>query len=395
MDFFFTEEQERFRQEVRDFLDAEVKAGVFKPSPNAWIIAENEEFAHHVADRHYIGLTWPKEYGGQGRGYLDRYVLVEEMLRYGAPMTYLPGDRQVGPTIIAHGTEEQKRFFLPKIMRADVRIAIGMSEPEAGSDLGGTLTRAVEDGDSFILNGQKVWTSAAKFCDYVFMLARTNTDPKVSRYKSLSQFIVDLKLPGVTIRPLVDITGGDHWYEVFLDDVRVPKTALIGKRDNGFYHIMEQLDFERSGPERFMGNYPVFAALMDYVKNTKRNGTPLAQDPAVRRAITDLIIKYEVGKPIFYRVAWALDQGAKEAENMTRYTCMAKSYGTKFEQELDNAAMDIAGLPGQLDQDSRCAIMNGLVVRGYIFSPAHTVQGGTSEILLNILASRALGLPRE
>ena len=396
MDFSFTDEQEKFRQEVRDFLDEQIKKGVFEPRPNAWILEESEEFTHLLAERGWFGMTWPKEYGGQGRPYLDRLVLFEELVRYGAPIARsLSGDRQMGPAIIAYGSEEQKKFFLPKIIRGEINFAIGLSEPEAGSDLGGITTRAVEDGDSFVINGQKVWTSGASGADYIYMIARTNSDPNVSRYRSVSELIVDLKTPGITIRPLIDITGGDHWNEVFFDDVRVPKTVLIGQKDRGFYQIMSHLENERSGIERLMSNYPLLIGIIDYVKNTKRNGVPLSKDPWIRRTLADLLIKLEAGKPLIYRVAWAIDQGEKEKDNLGKYTSMAKAFGNKFEQELDNAAIDIVGLYGQLDTGSKRAILNGITVRSYLYSPAHTLQAGTYEILLNILATRGLGLPRE
>jgi len=394
MDFKFTEEQERFRKEVRDFLEEEIRKGIFQPYPDAWILKESRELTRHVAERGWIGMPWPKEYGGQGRSYFHRMVFSEEMMRYGAPSADIfVGDRQIGPALIAYGNEEQRSYFLPGIIKGEIRFALGLSEPEAGSDLGGLRARAVENGDSFVINGQKVWTSGASRADFIYMVARTNFDPNISKYRSISEFIVNLKTPGITINPLIDITGGDHWTEVFFDNVRVPKSALIGKKDNGFYQIMSQLDYERSGIERLMSNYPLLTSIINYTKETKRNGVPLCQEPRVRHTLSDLLIKFEVGKLLIYRVAWLL--GQKEKLELTKYTCTAKAFGNRFEQELDNAAMNITGLYGQLDQGSKCAILDGIVTRAYLYSPCYTVQAGTLEILLNLLATRGLGLPRE
>ena len=394
MDFRFTQEQERFRKEIRDFLEREIKEGVFQTRVDAWMLEESDEFTRHVAEQGWLGMTWPKEYGGQGRTYLDRLVFTEEMMRYGAPMAgFYIGDRQIGPALIAFGSEEQRKYFMPKIVKGEIKFALGMSEPEAGSDLGGLKTRAVEHDDCFVINGQKVWTSFALRADFIYLVARTNFDPDISRYRSVSEFIVDLKLPGITVNPLIDMTGAGAWTQVFFDNVRVPKTTLIGKKDSGFYQIMSQLDYERSGIERLMANYPLLTNIINYAKETMRNGVPLCKQPRVRHRLVDLLVKFEVGKLLVYRVAWLLDQ--KEKPDLTKYTCMAKAFSTKFEQELDNAAMDIAGLYGALDKGSKWAILDGMITRAYLYSPAHTVQAGTHEILLNILATRGLGLPRE
>ncbi|MDO8568286.1 MAG: acyl-CoA dehydrogenase family protein, partial [Dehalococcoidales bacterium] len=307
MEFRFSEEQEKFRQEVRDFLEAEIKKGVFKPSNDAWVLQEDTELGQDVAKKGWIGLTWPREYGGGGRGYLDRLVMHEEFMRYGASMAFLMGDRQMGPAIIDYGTEEQKKYFLPRIVRNELRFAAGMSEPEAGSDLANIKTKAVEDGDSFVINGQKLWTSRAHLCDYIYMLVRTTADPALPKYRGLSDLIVDLKTPGITVKPVIDMTGGHKWNEVFFDNVRVPKTTLIGKKDSGWFQHMSHLDHERSGIERLMANYFMLVKITEYCKNTKRNGTTLWEEGWVRHLLTDLFIKLEVGKMLIYRVAWLID----------------------------------------------------------------------------------------
>ncbi|MBI4284389.1 MAG: acyl-CoA dehydrogenase family protein [Chloroflexi bacterium] len=396
MDFRFTAEQEHFRQEVRAFLEEQLKAGIFKPQVNAWTHGYGPELARRTATRGWIGLTWPKEYGGGGKGYLERVIFTEEFLRCGAPMDFMIGDRQVGPTLLAFGTEAQKRFFLPRIVRGEIRFCIGMSEPQAGSDLSAVKTRAAADGDSFIINGQKLWTSAAHVSDYVYLLARTNPDTAIPAARTLSDFIVDLKLPGITIVPVVDMTGGHMWNEVFFDSVRVPGSALVGQKDRGFYQHMAILDHERSGMERLMGNYPLLTAISRYVRDTHVAGAPLCQKEWVRHLLADLLVKYEVGKSLIYRVAWLIDQKDDSAAGrieLTRSTCIAKAFGTRYEQALDKAAARILGPGTLLAEGAEWAPLAGMASLAYLYSPAHTTQAGTHEILLNVIATRGLGLP--
>jgi alkylation response protein AidB-like acyl-CoA dehydrogenase len=392
MEFQFTEEQEKFRQEVRDFLEEELRKGSFVPRNDGWMCGFSLEFSHKMGERGWIGLCWPKEWYGQGKSYMHRMVLTEELLRYGAPTAaHWFGDRQIGPTIIRHGSEEQKHFFLPRIVRSEIRFGMGMSEPEAGSDLASLQTRAVEDGDDYIIDGQKVWTSGAHLADYLYLVVRT--DPNVVKHKGISEFIVDTKAPGIEIRPLVDMTGAHHYNEVFFNSVRVPKTRLLGGKNKGWYQLAEQLDYERSGIERLMTNYPLFQDLIKYVKETKRQGKPLADDPLVRHKLAELEVHYEAGRLLTYQVAWVLDQG-----RIPNYeAAMTKALSTAFEQRLVNVATQILGLYGQLRQGSKWVppAFRESVTESYLFSPGYTIQGGTSEVLKNIVALRGLQLPAE
>ncbi|MDP2953614.1 MAG: acyl-CoA dehydrogenase family protein, partial [Chloroflexota bacterium] len=236
MDFKWSQAQEEFRQEVRTFLDKELAEGTFVPVDDGWVVGHSAEFSRKLAAKGWIGLTWPKQYGGQGRSYLDRLILTEELLAYGAPVaSHWLADRQVGPALIAYGSQEQKAEFLPRIVRADIFFCIGMSEPSAGSDLGSLQTRATQDGDDFIISGQKVWTSGAHEADYCYLVART--DPAVPKHRGISEFIVSMSLPDVRVRPVLDITGAHEFNEVFFDGVRVPGTCLIGERNRGWYQI--------------------------------------------------------------------------------------------------------------------------------------------------------------
>lgn len=388
MDFKLTEEQEKFRQEVRDFLEGELRQGLWKPTSDAWIMAYDPEFTKRVAQKGWIGLTWPKEYGGQGRSFIDRLILTEEMLRYGAPAAcHWFADRQIGGAVLHYGTDEQKAEILPKIIKGEAVVGLGMSEPEAGSDLASLKTKAVEDGDYFVIDGQKVWTSGGSHMNWIYLLART--DPNAPKHRGISEFIFETNLPGITVNPIVDMTGGVHFNEVFFDSVRVPKKYLIGGINSGWKQVLNQLDYERSGMERLMANYPVFAALIDYTKQTKRNGKPLSQDPVIRSKLAQLKTELEIGRLFMYQVALAMDAG--RAPNWE--SCLAKWYGTAFQQRLAGTAIEILGLYGQLSPESKWVPIDGLAYHTYLASKGYSLQAGTSEILKNILALRKLGLP--
>jgi 3-oxocholest-4-en-26-oyl-CoA dehydrogenase alpha subunit len=388
MDFKFTAEQEKFREEVADFLKDEISKGLWKPSCDAWIQGQDPSFTKRVAQKGWIGLSWPKELGGGGRSAVDRMILTEEMLRYGAPAAcHWFADRQIGNAIIHFGNDEQKREWLPIIMRGEAYVGLGLSEPDAASDLASIKTKATEAADHYLIDGQKVWTSCAKYMNYIYLVART--DPLVPKHKGISEFFFSTKLPGVTLTPTIDITGSEAWCETFLDQVKVPKISLIGEKNKGFYQVVNQLDFERAGLERLMGNYVLYDAIIQFSKETKRNGQPLCKDYSVRSKLSQMQIEFEVGRLLTYRVALAIDE--KRAPNIE--ASMAKAYSTAFEQHLAVLAMDILGLYGALLEDSRYAVIRGMAPHSYLGSKGYSLQAGTSEILRNILAQRGLGLP--
>jgi alkylation response protein AidB-like acyl-CoA dehydrogenase len=388
MDFAFTEEQNRFREEVRDFLEGEIEQGLWKPSCDAWIQGYNPEFTKRVAQKRWMGLTWPREYGGQERSFVDRFVLTEEMLRYGAPAAcHWFADRQIGGSILKYGSEEQKREFLPKIIRGEMYVGLGMSETEAGSDLASLRTMAVEDGNDYIINGQKTWTSGAWFMNHIYLLARTDTT--VPKHRGISEFIIPIDTPGISRIPMIDVTGTEAWNDIFFDNVRVPKKYMIGEKNRGFYHVMEQLAYERSGFERLMGNYALFEALLKFVNETKRNGKALSQDTVIRHKLAQLQIEFEVGRLLMYKVALVMDEG----QAPTVEAAMSKAYATAFEQRLANTAMEILGPYGLLWAGSKYAPFGGMAAHSYLGSKGYSLQAGTTEIMKNIVATRGLGLP--
>lgn len=389
MDFSFTAEQESFRNDIREFLRNELESGSFEPKPNSWAEGFSKEFSQKMSKKRWIGLTWPKEYGGQGRGYVDRLILVEEMLKAQAPIAFhFMADRQVGPALIHFGSDELKGEFLPKIINGEISFCLCFSEPNAGSDMVAVKTTAVEEGDSYVLNGQKVWTTNAHQADFCWVLAKTNLDKSWAKHKSLSEFIVDMKTPGITVRPIINMAGIHSFNEVFFENVRVPQNRLVGKKDRGFYQIMEQMVYERAGIERLMQNHAVKECLVHYVKSTQRNGNTLSADPIIRNAIATLEIEFNVGRLLCYYVAWIIDQG--KSPNYEAAVC--KAFCTKYEQKLSDIATQVMGLYGQLLPGSKCAPFNGVVSESYLWSPSYTLQGGTVEILKNIIALRGLNL---
>ena len=388
MDFRFTAEQDAFRSEVAGFLEDEIKKGLWRPMTDGWIQGQDPAFSKRLAARGWIGISWPKELGGGGRSAVDRMILTEEILRHGAPAgCHWFADRQIGSAIIHFGNDAQKKEWLPQILRGEACVGLGMSEPEAASDLASIKTRAVESGDHFIIDGQKMWTSCIKYINAIYLVART--DPQAPKHKGISEFVFPTNLPGITIRPTIDITGGVAWGEVFFDSVKVPKSALIGERNRGFYQILNQLDYERAGLERLMGNYVLFEELIKYTKETKRGGKTLSQNPDVRRKLAQLKVEFDVGRLLTYRVALVIDEG--HAPNIE--ASMAKMYSTAFEQRLARTAMDILGPAGLLMEGSKHVPINGLGADSYLASKGYSLQAGTSEILKNIIAQRGLGLP--
>jgi alkylation response protein AidB-like acyl-CoA dehydrogenase len=380
MDFSLTAEQQAFRQEIRDFLAQEVTPQ--SVTEDGWIVGFSREFSLKLGARGWIGLTWPKQYGGQARSYLDRVILTEELLRAGAPVAaHWLGDRQVGPALLAYGSEEQKADILPRLTRGELVFCLGMSEPGSGSDLASLRTKAVDEGDHFSLTGQKIWTSFAHVADYAYLVART--DSNAPKHKGISEFLVDMRTPGITVRPLIDITGEHHFNEVFFDNVRVPKSYLIGEQNRGWYQIASQLDYERSGIERLLSNYPLFR---DTVRYAQEKG--LTKDPLLRNQLAQTQVELDLGRFMVYKVAWLLSQGHVPNHE----AAMAKCFCTEIEQRIAQLVSQVLGDYAVLAPGSPAARLAGRAARTYLYAPAYTIQGGTSNVLRNIMAIRGLGL---
>jgi alkylation response protein AidB-like acyl-CoA dehydrogenase len=372
MQLTFTPEQLELRAEIAAFLDQERAAGSFAPRVDAWITGFDRAFTQRMAARGWIGLTWPTRYGGAGRSYVDRLCATELLLAAGAPLAaHWFADRQMGPSILAHGTEAQKKRYLPEILAGEATYCIGMSEPEAGSDLAGVRTRAVRSGSGWAVTGHKIWTSLAHHSDYIYLLART--DPASERHDGLSELIVPLRSEGVTITPIHDMSGAHHFNEVFLDEVHVDDDALIGTEGGGWRQITGQLGYERSGHERYMSLWSLFEAMRTAAGDDVRRQEELGALEAAAR----------VARLLVFRAAAVADSGRPPDHE----AAMAKVFATDVEQRMVEVASQWAG------QGARTAdAFGGHLLPAWLIAPSFSIRGGTNEVLRGIIARRALGL---
>src|SRR3954453_11284082 len=255
MDFALPDELEELRQEA---IEVAREVAARQPFPeDSWIVGHDAAFAKELGTRGWIGMTWPVEEGGHGRTVLERFIVYEALIAHGAPVAAMWfADRQMGPTLLQFGTPEQRRRWLPDIVAGTSMWCIGMSEPDAGSDVASLRTRAVRDGNDWVIEGQKVWTSGAAFSDWCYLIART--DPDAPKHAGLSEFIVDMHTSGVSVAPIVDMTTSRHFCEVMFDDVRVPGGNLIGEENNSFRQLMRQMEHERGGIDRLVSNYGLY-----------------------------------------------------------------------------------------------------------------------------------------
>ncbi len=392
MNFEFTESQNKFRRKVREFVEAEVEAGTFEVTSKAIVAEVSQSFSKKMAERGWIGVNWPKEYGGQGKGQVDKMILLEELYKYQAPTGYhFMAERQIGPSLMKFGTEAQKKEFLPKIRNAEdgAMFCLLFSEPDAGSDLAAVATTAAKDGDYYIINGQKVWTSEGHLADYGWILAKTNFDESIPKHRTCSEFIVDMKAPGVTVRPLINIAGEHSFNEVFFDNVKIHKDYLMGKEGEGFKQIMAQVDYERSGIERLMQNYPVYTALRVFISEMDPDEKKGEYYTWIRDTMARLAIEFNVGRLMCYNTAWMIDQGKKP----TAQAAISKAFCTRYEQKLNDLAMKIMGPVSTIRQGLKM-VTDVDVAACYLWGPSYTLQGGSMEVLKNIIAQRGLGLPR-
>lgn len=394
MNFRFGQEEQAFRQEVRQFLEQELTP-LFRESLDGreW----SKEFTMKMGAKGWLSLAWPKEYGGQEYSHMEQLIFNEEMARYHAPLEWhRRASQQHGAAIMLYGTEEQKKKFLPAIASGEMSIANCMSEPQAGSDLANVQTRAEHDGDDYILNGQKMWTSGAHFSDYGWLLART--DPDAPKHRGLSLFLVDLHSPGIEIRPTKDLRGVASTNQVFLDNVRVPSLYLIGPENRGWYVNATLMDFERSGIETVVQNEQHIEALIEFMRECRKREGPSDRLSLWRHKVAQLWIDSHVSRLLSYRIAWMQCQGL-----VPNYeTSMAKLFKTELAQRIARVGMEILGYYGQLDPDSKWSRLPGPkwaqlqseIGQLYLSSLSGTIAQGTSEIHRNIIAQRGLGLPR-
>jgi len=398
MDFSYSPEQEAFRREVREWLVENMKG-----LPEWWNRTdipgpevdsdEYHEFSlwwhRKLNDAGFIGIPWPKEYGGRGLTIMEEVVFNEEIAGCGAPApTNIMGISWVGPSLLRYGTEEQRKRFIPRILSADEWWCTLYSEPEAGSDMANVQTRAIEDGDDFVVNGQKVWTSGGHHADWGVLLART--DPAAPKHRGLSYLLVDMHSPGITIRPLVQITGHAEFNETFFDDVRIPKHQILGEKNKGWYVAMGGLEGERTVVSFSVMRENTIHDLIRMAREIEHQGQSLSKDPVMRQKLARFYIDTQVAKYMELRVLTHQLRG----EPLGHEGSITHIFEEEFGQRLQDFAMQLQGPYSQLMRGSRYAIEHGRWQISFLRQLGMTIAGGTVEINRNIIAQRGLGLPR-
>lgn len=396
MDLSFSESEEAFRAELRAWLAANLPAGWGSDdSPEPETLEEEVRFLlawqQKLAGGGWVGVHWPKAYGGRGATTVENYVLQEEMARARAPeIIGRIGVNLVGPTLIAHGTEAQKERHLRRILAGEELWCQLFSEPNAGSDLAALRCRAERRGDEFIVNGQKVWTSYAQFAEWGILLARTDSDaPKA---KGISFLIVDMRSPGISIRPLQQMTGSEEFNEVFLEDVRVPAANLVGELNQGWQIAQTTLSHERgTSPRQLVVHRMLLNDLLRLARTTARNGLPASRDANLRQRLMQSFIEVELTKLHNWRTLTQLRRQGKPGPESS----LIKLFWSEMSQRLHDTAMDVLATDGQLLWGEPRAVSRGRWPRSYMYYRAASIFAGTNEIQRNIIAQRVLGLPRD
>jgi alkylation response protein AidB-like acyl-CoA dehydrogenase len=399
MDFRFSPEDEAFRREIRDFVKKEWDdhgydlVSTFNTSyhlDDERALELQHEFERKLVEKGWWTMHWPVEYGGQAAPITRQLVYREEMAYQGAPAAL--GGGLVAPLVMLHGTQWQKEFFIPKLANAELEFAQGFSEPNAGSDLANLQTRAVQDGDDYVINGQKIWTSTAHHPRAKWGHILVRTDPSAPKHRGISYFFIDMASPGISLRPLYDMVGRRRWSEWFLEDVRVPARNLIGELNRGWYAAMTTLSFERASVDIPASLLRGWEQLVDWFKKTRVDGVRLTQDPIVRHQLADLRVYIEMGRMLAYRVAWMQSKGLLPEHESS----IARAWAGEATQTLFRTGSRLMREMGTIvpGGPARWTPMGGYVGANYFLSTGRTFGGGAKEIQKNIIAQRGLGLPR-
>jgi alkylation response protein AidB-like acyl-CoA dehydrogenase len=389
MDFRFSAAEDQLRADVRAFLEESLPPldGRFEPDvPGGDDFEEAQAFNKKLAAKGWIAPAWPVQYGGLGASIYEQMVFNEEFGYYGAPDTGTRGFGvgMIGPTLIVHGTEEQKREHLPRITNAEAIWCQGYSEPGAGSDLASLQTRAMRDGDDYIVNGQKIWNSGGHDANWIFLLART--DPDAPKHKGISFFMLDMKTPGVTVRPLVNIADRHDFNEVFFEDVRIPRSNMIGEENRGWYVGMTLLDFERSGVARTGAQRRTLEVFGRWLSEA-----PAWQRGRARLGYAEMLIENNVARCLGYRIG---DMQAR-GQHPSYEASMVKVFQSELSQRIFNFGVNALGIAGQLRPGDPHAPLLGEFAENYMLISPASVYSGSNEIQRNIIATRGLGLPRD
>jgi alkylation response protein AidB-like acyl-CoA dehydrogenase len=391
MRFAFTKEDEQFRTDLRTFLAENLPAGWIGPADEAddddWAL--NEKMRKALAARGWLVMHWPAEYGGQDASPMRNIIFSEEMAYHRAPGNDRFGTRMIGPVLMRYGTAEQKQQYLSDIAAGGTQWCQGYSEPDAGSDLAALQTRAVQDGDRFIVNGAKIWTSLAHRAGMIFMLVRT--DPDAPKHRGISMLLVDMHAPGVEVRPIINMSGSHSFNQVTFDDVAVPAKNLVGDLNNGWRVGMSVLNYERSGVDYVGWGQRAWDELAQFCREENGpNGLPLAADPAVRRKMAELDAELEGARLLTYEVAWHQQKGEAPADVASK----SKLAGTVANRNVLNYGVKLLGMYGVLEKGSAHAKLQGRFFKMRMYYTSGEILAGTTEIQKNLIAWRGLELPR-
>ncbi len=389
MDFSFTEEQLAFQAEVRQFIERELTPELRKELDESWREGYGplaKDFRRKLGERGWLGISWPKEYGGSERSRMEQFILIEELEYNGLPYGGLT-TTSVGPAIMLMGSEEQKQTYLPGILSGEYEFALGYTEPNAGTDLASMETRAVRDGDEWVINGQKLFTSTAHFATHIWLGART--DPNAPKHRGISMFVVPMNTPGISVRPLWTL-GDVRTNETFYEDVRIPAANLVGEENRGWYTAATALDYERVGVAPAAPLQRTLDELVEYVKETRVGGRLLGDDPVIRRRLAEAAVEVRVARLLAILNATIIDKGMVP----TMEASMAKVWNSELRYRIARLGLDIMGPLGQVQAGSRWAPLSGRIDRLFRGSPVLRFGGGTNEVQRNIIAQRGLGLPR-
>jgi len=394
MDFSFSQEELTLREEIRRFVERELPPEFYQA---AYDMLENqylEEFwpttrlmARKLGERNWLAPHWPQAYGGEGAPFTKYLVCQEELVYHGVPATDMGigGVSWIGPSLMLFGSEDQKKRHLPKIARGEAFWCTAYSEPNSGSDLASLRCRAIAKGDYYVIDGQKIWTSAGFVADWCWLAARTSTEG--SKHRGISLFMVDMRSKGITVRPIVGMGGSVTFSELFFDNVQVPRENLVGEENQGWRYIVTALASERVGVGILFTAITrrMLDDLTGLVKDTNRG-----RDPLVRHRLAQLAVEVEVGRLLTYRAAWLQSKGLPTPHEAP----ISKLFTSELTQRLAQTGMQLLGLYGSLAGDSRYTYLRGALMRTYLNSIGNTLLAGTSEIERNIIATLGLGLPR-
>ncbi len=390
MDFAWTEEDQRFRREVDEFLEHEIPPwwkGMFNSGERGW--EYTKEFCQKIGQRGWLTMAWPEEYGGQDAPIWNQVLFKEAMARYGEPRgpQYM-NLNWIGPSLMLFGSDEQKAYHLGRISKGDVIWCQGFSEPDAGSDLASLQCRAVQDGDEFVVNGQKIWTSYAERAEFCFLLTRT--DPDAPKHRGITVVLVDMKTPGIKVRPIKSMASWGDINEVFFDNVRVPRSCMLGEQDQGWQVIIAALNFERIGQPRYEAAKAELDHVIEYAKSTAFDGGALSKDPVLRQKIADVYVHYRVARALNYRLASMVAKGDVPGPGESSLT---RIHNILMTQRSANLGSEVLDLYGRISDEDR-APYRGTIESDWRKAVSATIAAGTLEVQKEQVSVRGLGLPR-